>query len=343
MIINQYTEAFLKRSRGCVRVASFVSNLRFDDLINQELPELEKVEIEYEKKLHEGDGFILWNYSINRKLRDGEIKGSFLALQTGYFVFLITGQSPSYLRKVIKYITKAMYPEIMVAYITAEEIYEILQNLSKTRKTELSYSKYVAKKMFGDPFTSLGYTRAPYTEAFKQVRNAQPRLWIDSIRIDSEDSYKIDFRLSREGLLTFYKGNFAEYYEHVLVPIQEDCGRRLRIFEKRGRRQTTEKQLRPLMIRYDSKVFEDSFIRKQLINVIAKYDFCNFSVIHNGNPHTYLNIVDRIDNSTFSLRTYRSNSLIIAPQIKATKAALMRFSKHLMDRFLEGKISDFKV
>jgi len=234
-----------------------------------------------------------------------------------------------------------MYPDITTAYITAEEISEILQNLSKTKKTELFYSKYVAKKVFGEPDTDLRYKRGPCTEAFKKTRDARPRLWIDSIRVFSKEDPQIDFHLSREGQLTYYQGNFEEYYEAILARMEEYCGRRLKIFEKRGRRETVDKELRPLLIQYDSKIFEDVSNRKQLINVIADYDFCNFSVIHSGNPHVYLNVVDRVDNSTFALRTYGSDSLVIAPKVKATKTALMRFSKHLMDKFLEGRISDF--
>lgn len=341
MIINHYSEAFLKRSRGCIRIASFISEASFDDLLDEEFPELEGIKVNSRKKVHEENGFVLWNYEITRYMHERRIKGSFLALQSGYFVFLITGHPPSFLNKVMIHITKRLYPEIMVAYITAEELYEIIENFSIAKKTELFHSKYVGKKLFGEPWTSLGYGHKPFKEAFKKVRNEDPRVWINSIRIFSKDSTRIDFRLSREAHLSYYKGNFEDYYDHVLAPIEAISRRKLKIFEKRGRRENVDKEIRPLLIQYDSKVFEDSFIRTQLITVIGKYDFCHFSVIHNGNPHVYMNIVDRVDNSTFSLRTYGPDSIIITPQVKATKASLMRFSKHLMDKFLEGTISDF--
>lgn len=341
MIINQHTEAFLKRSRGCIRIASLISEANFDELVTEEVPELEKIEIDSKKKVHEEDGFILWNYTIGREVRGKQIKGSFLALQKGYFVFLFTGFSPSFLRKCIMYIAKQLYPDIMVAYITTDEINEILGNLAEAKKINLFYSKHVAKKVFGERYTSLAYGHEPYTNAFKKARDARPRLWIDSIRVFSENTVDIDFRLARQGTLTYYKGNFQEYYEYILSKIADYSGRRLKIFEGRGRRETKEKEVHPLLIQYDSKVFEEPIARKQLIDVIANYDFCNFSVIHNGNPHVYLNIVDRVDNSTFSLRTYGSDSLVIAPQVKTSRASLMRFSKHLLDKFQEGTISEF--
>jgi len=71
MIINQYSDAFLKRSRGCVRVVSFISDLYFDELIDQVMSELKNIKFDYRKKVHEEDGFILSNYSIIREMRQG--------------------------------------------------------------------------------------------------------------------------------------------------------------------------------------------------------------------------------------------------------------------------------
>lgn len=343
MIINQYSEASLKKSRGSVTAVVFISDLNFEELIAREISELENVKIE-SKKVHEESKFTLWNCAMKRTMARGKVEGNFLVLQVDYFIFVITQSNPSFLREGVMYLSRMLYPNLMISYITAEEIFEILQHFSKARKTELLYSKYVAKKMFGRPFTSLGYAAKkeknfPFTEAFSKARNLG--LWIDSIRVFSEDDSKIDFRLSRGGLLTYYRGTFEGYYNDVLEPVQEYSIKRMKIFEKKGRRENPDKEPQPLLINFDSKVFEDAFIRKELVNVIASYDFCNYSVIHSGNPHVYINIVDRVDNSAFSLRTYGSDSLVIVPEVKATQASLMRFSKHIMDKFREGKIATY--
>jgi hypothetical protein len=343
MIINQHTEAFLRRSRGCIRIASLICEANFDELVTEEVPELEKIRIDSKQRIHQEDGFILWNYTISREVRGKQVKGSFLALQKDRCVFLITGFSSLFLSCCLMYTAKQLYPDIIIAYVTTDEINKILGGFSVAKNTSLYYSKYVAKKVFGKRYTSLSYGREPYTEAFKKVQESRPRLWIDSIRVFSENKDDIDFRITRQGTLTYYKGSFQEYYQHVLTKIGSYCGNRLKLFEKRGRRETEEKEVRPLLLQYDSKVFEETKARKQLIDVIAKYNYCNFSVIHNGNPHIYLSIVDRIDNSTFSLRTYGPDSLVIAPQVKTSQASLMRFSKHLQDKFQEATISDFNV
>ena len=344
LIINQYTDTFLKMSRGAIKVLSTISETRFDDLVDRKLLELENIDGDF-RKVHEENGSILWNFSIERKMKRRKLVGSFLALQSGGAVYLITGQPTEFLNDGLFYLARKMYPDLIMAYITSEEIYEILGSFSKAVGAELFYTKFVAKKMFGRASTDISFAtkRAPkeydpYTKAFKEARSRG--LWIDAIRVFSK-SAPIRFNISRSGLLKYYLGTFETYYNFFLSEIWRFYAQRLKRFENRGRRDQPEKEPNPLLLKFDSNVFEDVAVRKQLIKVIGDYDFCSYSVIYGGNPHAYVSVVDRIDNSSFSLRTYGPDSIVIVPQVKSTKAALMRFSKHLLDNFREGVISDF--
>lgn len=344
LLINQYTDTFLKMSRGAIKVLSTISEAPFVDLVEEMLYELENIKAEY-KIVCEDNGSILWNLSIKRKMKTRTLEGSFLALQSGESVYLITGQPTRFVRDGLFYLAHKMYPELIMPYITSEEIHQILNASSKAFETELFYTKFVAKKMFGRAFTDISFAtkREPkaydaYTEAFKNARNRG--LWIDAIRVFSKKA-RIDFSISRSGLLKYYRGAFETYHNFVLSRIWEFYAQRLKRFENRGRRDQPGKEPNPLLIKFDSNVFEDVAVRKQLINIIGNYDFCSYSVIYGGNPHVYVGIVDRVDNSSFSLRTYGPDSIVIVPQVKSTKAALMRFSKHLLDNFREGVISDF--
>lgn len=338
MIINHYCSVFLKRSRGSIKVATFVSDFPFDELTLGEFEDVGELEVD-SKKIHEEEGFVLWNYSVRYEVHGEVLAGNFLVLQVGRFIFVITGQPAYFLHKFIMRFAKQMYPELIIAYITADEIRQVLENFSRSKQVELFYTRYVAKRMFGRRFTGLGYGEDKFSEAFKKSRG--DGLWIDSIRVFSSKERMFDFRIARTGLLVYRRGNFEEYYRHVLSQIIMYCSRRLKIFDKKGRSERRNKEPTPLIIRFDSSVFENENVRKELPTIVSKYDFCNYSVIHAGNPHVYINIVDRVDNSTFSLRTYGTDSLLLIPQIKATRAALMRFSKHLMDKFQEGKVSEF--
>jgi len=344
LIINQYTRTFLKMSRGAIKILSTISEVRFDDLFDKKLFELENIDGTF-RKVHEQNGSILWNFSIERKMKGRKLEGSFLALQSGESVYLITGQSTEFLNDGLLYLTQKMYPELMTAYITSEEIYKILESFSKAAEVELFYTKFVAKKMFGKPSTDISFATKrepkeydPYTEAYKKARSQG--LWIDTIKVFSK-SAPIKFSIYRNGVFKYYCGTFETYYNLLLSEISRFHAQRLKRFENRGRRDQPKRQPNPLLMKFDSNVFEDVAIRKQLIGVIGDYDHCSYSVLYGGNPHVYLSIVDRIDNSSFSLRTYGPDSIVIVPQVKSTKAALMRFSKHLLNNFREGVISNF--
>ena len=344
LIINQYTDTFLKMSRGAIKILSTISEEPFINIVDRKLFELENIDADF-REVCEEDGSILWNFSLERTKKRHKLKGNFLALQSGKSVYLITGQPTEFLNDGLFYLARKMYPELIMPYITSEEIQEILESFSKIAKVELFYSKFVVKKMFGKAFTGIGFAtkREPeaydsYTEAFSDARSRG--LWIDTIRVFSK-SAPIDFSISRSGLLKYYRGTFETYYNLLLSKIWEFYTQKLKHFENRGRRVQPKKEPNPLLIKFDSNVFEDIAVRKQLVKVIGNYDFCSYSVIYGGNPHVYMSIVDRVDNSSFSLRTYGPNSIVIVPQVKSTKAALMRFSKHLLDSFREGVISDF--
>ena len=344
LIINQYTLPFLKMSRGAIKILSAISEAPFVDFVDKTLFELENINVDFTEVCKE-NGSILWNFSLERRMKRRSLKGRFLALQSGESVCLITGEPTKFLNDGLFYLTREMYPELIMAYITSEEIHDVLRSFSKAFEVELFYSKSVVKRMFGRAFTGIGFATKrepkayhPYGDAFKDARSRG--LWIDNIRVFSKGA-SVDFSISRSGLLKYYSGTFETYYNLLLSKIWEFYAQKLKRFENRGRRIQPKKEPNPLLIKFDSNIFEDIAVRKQLIKVIGNYDFCSYSVIYGGNPHVYMSIVDRVDNSSFSLRTYGPDSIVIVPQVKSTTAALMRFSKHLLDNFREGLISDF--
>lgn len=344
-MINEYGAKYLNRPRGCIRVAAFITNINFEKLINRNDYDSEKVQFDSKCKFHDGEVY-LWACSLSREKLKYKIEGHFLVLQNGSSTYAITGEMPSFMDEGISFLTKCMYPDLISSYVTSEEINTLLKEFVLKNKTELLYSRYIAKKMFGKPVTSLTYagkrTRKSYDSfdvAFKKTRSEG--LWIDNISVFSERNHKTSFSISRNGQLVYYQGNFEQYFENILCQITSMSLKRLKFFEKRGRIDSINRTPKPLKINFDTNVFEDSSVRKQLIAVINEYAFCNYSIVHDGNPHLYVNIVDRKDNSAFALRTFGSDSLLITPAIKATSESLMRFSKHLVDNFREGEILDY--
>jgi hypothetical protein len=177
-----------------------------------------------------------------------------------------------------------------------------------------------------------------FQEAFKKAKEQGG--WVDRIRVFSE---KHKFSLARSGVLRVYKGSFSEYYSYFMRKITESASEKWKIFEKRGRQEVPLKDVRPILVSFENSVFDDITVRKQFLQIISAYPDCSYSIIHGGNPHVYVAVLDRIDNSSFTIRTYGANSLILSPQIRTTKASLVRFSMHLLDNFQEGSITDLQI
>ena len=259
-------------------------------------------------------------------MREQDVKGSFYALQKENQIFLITGESSRYVDRCLLYLTTMMYPNAILGYLTSQEIFELLTFFSENKKVDFNTNKYVAKRMFGEQRVSnIRFESQEFTKTFEIVR--KDRLWIDSISVISA---KYDFSMSRKGIMQYSLGAFDEYYV-LLQKWSEMCRSKYKRFEGRSRKDDPQKKVNPLIIKFDETMFDEEEIRKRFIKTIQEYPFCSYSIVHEGNPHIYLTLLDRIDNSSFSLRTYDSDSLLVMPQIKATKAALMRFSKHLIE------------
>ena len=113
-----------------------------------------------------------------------------------------------------------------------------------------------------------------------------------------------------------------------------------RFYSERDRISTNNK---PKLIKviFDKKIFDDKVIIFQLLNKIEKYPLCNYNIIEKGNPFLYVNILDRRDMSSFSIRTYMEDSLLLIPKIKTSSFALQRFSKYLVENFMEGRIVEY--
>ena len=341
LILNEITKAQMKKKHGSTKVVIGISDCPFERLA-KDANEL-GIQLDFQKVLEE-DGCTLWRCASSRRVRGLIITGSFFVLQKDISLHFITGERNIFLRNVLLFLIKNLFPDILRAYVTSEELYNLLEEFSFQEEIDLRYNEFVYKKMFGEAFTDRRHERRMdpskyrgFQDAFKKAREQGG--WLDRIRVFGG---KYTFTVSRSGILRFYEGNFNEYYRYFVSRFVEISSAKWKVFDKRARRDSPLKEARPLLVEFDSNVFEDPIVKKQFLQTINKYPNCAYSVIHGGNPHVYVSVLDRIDNSSFTIKTYGSNSLMLVPQIRATKAALVRFSKHLLDNFQEGKTRDFQ-
>jgi len=345
MVLNEISKSNLDKKRGVVRVVTGISDVPFDNLID----DLELSGIDVEANLIASEGiYNLWNCTAARRLDilgNLLLTGTFLVLQNGISIFIISGEKRLFFRKIILPIIKKAYPNILRAYILTGEIFELLTNFSQSKKTALRYNEFYYKKMFGEAFTVKKHEKRLKIDEYEVFKDAfieakENGGWLDRISVFG-DSF--DFTIARDGVIKYKKGTFSEYYTYFFARIIQLVANRWKLFEHKSRSEQTDLEVKPIIVEFESKVFEDNLLKKQFLEELSRYPKSSYSVIHGGNPHLYLGMVDNLDNSSFSVRTYGTDALLISPQIRTTKAALVRFSNYILNNFQEGKIADFKV
>jgi hypothetical protein len=346
LIMNEITRLTLKKTWGSLKIVTLFSEADFENLIKHALPKKIMKTIETEiRKVGFKDNLSLFSCTVARKTRTMTIMGSFYILQQKPFLFFVTGERNTFFTKVLLPLSKKMFPSAMRAFVTSDDLFQVLDYFSRDKGIELRYTYCITKKMFGRAFSDRRHERRPdpktydlFPVAFRRSREQDGR--IDRIRVFGNG---YDFSLSRSGIVKIYRGDFDVFYRYFALEFVEKAISRWKVFERRSRIELPQKEIRPMLLRFDSNVFQDVSVRKEFVNLIGTYPNCEFSIIHEGNPYVYAAILDRLDNSSFTIRTYGADSLMVIPQIRTTKTALVRFSKFLLDNFHEGSMSDFEI
>lgn len=342
--LNKYIEEILQQPRKQVKIITIISKESYVDIFKNSLDNFDVVDWDY-KELYRENNFTFSRFDIKRTLYKHIINGNFLVVQKGKVAYIITGESGKFITSGINFITKRLFPKVIIAYLTSSEIYNLLQYFGRHIEKKLYYKNEVKKRMFGKRQTDVGYMIGKskkrlslFEEAFKKAH--RDNLWIDKITIFSED-YEYYFDLSRDGVLKIKMGTFGEYYP-LLLKIGEIYLDRMKFYENRGRMNQPHLEINPIKLPLEDKLFMEEDIREQFIEVIKNYTNCQYSIVYSGNPHIHVNIIDKIDNSMFSIKTYYSDSLIISPQVKTSEASLIRFTKHLLENFRESNAQNFR-
>ena len=277
--------------------------------------------------------------------------GKFQSLQIHDELYILSGSKAEFFDKIVLQILRKLYPVVLSAFIHSNGIYQILEHFETVMNIQLKKRDAVRKQIFGfSPRTERdwevykeGRTYPTFHEAFEESKDND--LWIDSIKVFSGEHVKrpnIQFSISRKGLVSLDKGVFDSIFSNVLHLIIERSKERREQFKHRSRSEQPDKKPKPLIVKFGKDVFEKMETRKEFSRILEKYTHCNYSIVHSGNPHVYLSILDRNDNSSFAVRTYGENSLLLIPQIKTSSLSLMRFSEFLVSSFYEGVIENFE-
>ena len=340
--LNQYFMTYKK-----IKIQCLMTNEKFHDIIET-----------YNHDDNYGvtrDEPILFNthtytsYTVTDK-KTGEVLGRFRSLQSNDALYVFSEEPANFFKNIVLRILKKLYPTVLFAFIHSGDVYNILERFERKQNVSLNYDRVVRKVIFGkQPRTQVDWERtkegreyASFQQAFQ--KSEDDGMWVDSIRVLTErrSREKFHFSISRKGLISFFKGRLDVIFSDVLEDIVSYSRNRREQFKHRSRSEQPDKRPKPLIVKFGENIFEKPENRQEFSKILAKYPNCSYSVVHSGNPHVYLSVLDRNDNSSFAVRTYGNDSLLLIPQIKTSSLSLMRFSEFLVSSFYEGDIKDFE-
>ena len=292
----------------------------------------------------------LTSYTVTHR-KETEVLGRFQSLQSNDALYVFSGESADFFNSIVLRVLRNLYPTVLFAFIHSDGIYNILKQFEKKQNVTLNYDRVVRKVIFGkQPRTQVDWERTKegreyfsFHQAFR--KSEDENMWVDSIRVFSDtiqSKEKFHFGISRGGLISFSEGRFDVIFSDVLEDIVTHSRNRRKQFKHRSRSEQPDKRPKPLIVKFGKNIFEKTETRQEFSKILDKYPRCSYSIVHSGNPHVYLSVLDRNDNSSFAVRTYGNNSLLLIPQIKTTSLSLMRFSEFLVTSFYEGVIEDFE-
>ncbi len=339
LVLNRYCN-----SKKTVKIQCMISVVSFDVKTEFEKPILGyQVRV---KQSTEFDGFIDNICAVSHN--DDEL-GMFHLVQQQDEFYLISSERAGVFRYIILKIFKYLYPKIIFSFIHSSSMCQILSDFETKHNVELMKKKSIEKQLFGiSPRTEISYktqkTGREYPKVKDTFEEAQMQdLWIEKIQVFSNANKKTQFTISRRGEVSIEKGTFDTFFSTILAPIIQQSKQKRKQFENRSRSEQSDKRPKPLIVRFGKDVFKTTKTRKDFSKILGKYTKCNYSIIHNGNPHVYLSVLDRIDNSSFSVRTIGDSSLLLIPQIKTSALSLLRFSEFLVSSFHEGDIQNYET
>ena len=278
----------------------------------------------------------------------GEVgSGTLHSLQRGGEVLLFSCERGRFFDSVMRTVGR-LRPGVIAPFTESAKIKSILAEYEESAGASLKHKKSVRKRTVGAmPKTSLEWDRAAENRKYETVGDAfadakKKDLVIDSLRAFAGKDGGLDITVSRGGRITVHSGSIEDVYDNILRPIADNGTRRRSTFSHRSRSERPDREPKPLLVKYGRDVFADDGAMKRFCELIDRYPHCNYVIVHAGNSHFYISIVDRTDNSSVAVRSVGGDALAIIPQIRTTEASLLRLTGFLASAFYEGSIGEYK-
>jgi len=277
--------------------------------------------------------FSMLKKTTPKKEREGKV--FFLKNKKDGVIYLLSNQNKDFLKKVVAPFFYKEYPNLFHITYSSKELKEGLKYTEDFLDINLFSERFSEKRIYGRKAeTRVEYKQGehpPFDLVFKKAR--EEGLWIDWIKVLSDhEKQPYKFSLSRNGRFRFISGDIV----HFLCILERFGEMGLKKHELLSNREIREdEEPKPLLIKYHRDIFDDKKNREGLIETFEDYTRCSYSVIHKGNPHIYMYVSDRMDNSSYSIRNVGNSKLMITPQTSSSPAAFNRLIGFLNSNFMD--------
>ena len=335
MVVNSYM-----RERRPLKAQCLMSDKDFSSVVTTEGHDVAKVAVLTEEQY---GPFAHCTYSVTHEDCDRRLH----SLQEGGRVLLFSGEGGGFFNIVLR-IVKRLRPWAIAPFTESVQIRSILAKLEESAGVSLKHKKSVRKRTAGTmPKTALEWDKTTLNRKYDTVQDVftdaeNESLVIDSLRAFTGGIDGLDITVSRKGLITVHSGNIGDIYDNILRPIIDNGLDRRNRFSHRSRSERPDKEPKPLLVRYKGPVFADDEGMKRFCDLIGGYTHCNYAIVHAGNSHLYISILDRMDNSAIAVRSVGDDALALIPQIKTSEASLLRLTEFLASEFYEGAIGEYE-
>jgi len=262
-----------------------------------------------------GKGLVLPYYII----KDGKSKTGFT-----YYLFI---SDHNRARGVFSTFMRNSKPYYETTLLSQEDMFEVLDNFEKRFKTKYGKLMFIEGTLRLPSETQRRWEKMPVSYSRKyleKIANENKGKW-SSVVIQTRDQ-RIRFRIYEDGGITLYYGSLKIIINEILKPILRKIEMRRSLFEEVETNAPSDSTFKILLLEHEKELTKD--ILFQIKEEFAKRYLV--SVLHDGNPYLYMDVIDRKDYSNLTLFA-TGNTIELIPGRRVTSATLIEIVSSLLN------------
>lgn len=261
------------------------------------------------------------------------------------FIYLLITieESEFFHRELRPFIKKAFYHEVILSFIKSQELIKLIDNYkSISQITDIKITRASQKIRYHeeDSMSTVTWNNSSLEQAYQWLRENNgffKSIQFKAFRQENEISHVF---FDRRGIVRIDR-DFQKVFDSLVVPTISTLEQYVRLFNKRGRRDSQTLAVKPLSIRFPDAIFSELENNKKFIYVVSKLEDTSVSVLH-GNPYIHLSIVDYLDGSSYDLWVLNPTQIVLVPQLRSSIISLKRIVNHIFDTYAEGEITNYE-